>query len=178
MDEYDQPVPPGVTGEIVVSADEPWSTFSGYWNQPEMSLEVMRNFRFHTGDAGYFDEDGYLWFSDRIKDMIRRRGENVAAQTVEDVVNAIDEVAESAAYPVPSEFGDDEIAISVVLRAGREISAAAIVAHCRARLPRFAVPRYVRIAESLPKTETGKIQKYKLKKLGTDGADDFPEERR
>lgn len=178
VDEYDQPVPPGVTGEIVVSADEPWSTFSGYWNQPEMSLEVMRNFRFHTGDAGYFDEDGYLWFSDRIKDMIRRRGENVAAQTVEDVVNAIDEVAESAAYPVPSEFGDDEIAISVVLRAGREISAAAIVAHCREQLPRFAVPRYVRIAESLPKTETGKIQKYKLKKLGTNGADDFPEERR
>ncbi|SFB13189.1 crotonobetaine/carnitine-CoA ligase [Amycolatopsis marina] len=178
VDEYDRPVPAGVTGEIVVSCDEPWSTFSGYWNQPEMSLEVMRNFGLHTGDGGYFDENGYLWFADRIKDMIRRRGENVAAQTVEDVVNGVDEVLESAAYPVPSRFGEDEIAISVVLRPGYEVSATEIIARCRENLPRFAVPRFVRIIQELPKTETGKIQKFKLKKLGTDGAEEFPEERR
>ncbi|ASR35565.1 hypothetical protein BAY61_11785 [Prauserella marina] len=178
VDEHDRPVPAGVTGEIVVSCDEPWSTFSGYWNQPEMSLNVMRNFGLHTGDAGYFDDDGYLWFADRVKDMIRRRGENVSAQTVENVVNAIDEVAEAAAYPLPSRYGEDEIAVAVALRQGYELPAADIVANCKENLPRFAVPRYIRVMAELPKTETGKIQKFKLKDLGTDGAEDFPEVRR
>lgn len=178
VDENDRPVPAGVTGEIVVSCDEPWSTFSGYWNQPAASLEVMRNFGLHTGDAGRLDEDGYLWFADRIKDMIRRRGENVAALTVESAVNAIGQVAESAAYPVPSRFGDEEIAVALTLKPGGELAASDVVAHCRENLPRFAVPRYVRFLDELPKTETGKIQKYKLKQLGIDDAADFPEERR
>ncbi|QVQ54152.1 AMP-binding protein [Spiractinospora alimapuensis] len=178
VDEYDREVPAGEVGEIVVSSDEPWSTFSGYLNQPATTLETTRNFGLHTGDAGYLDEDGYLWFSDRIKDMIRRRGENVAAQTVENVVNAMDTVAEAAAYPVPSPFGEEEIAIAVTFKSGQKSTATEIVAFCREHLPRFAVPRYVRFLEELPKTETGKIQKFKLKKLGTDGTDEIPEERR
>lgn len=174
IDEHDRALPPGQIGEIVVSCDEPWSTFSGYWNQPERSLEALRNFGVHTGDAGYLDEDGHLWFVDRIKDMIRRRGENVAAATVEDAVQAIDAVAECAAYPLPSEFGEEEIAVAITCKPGRELTVEEVVSICRTDLPRFAVPRYVRFLDALPKTETGKIQKYRLKELGADGAYDVP----
>lgn len=178
VDEHDNEVPTGQAGEIVVSCDEPWSTFSGYWNQPATTLDVMRNFGLHTGDAGYLDEDGYLWYVDRIKDMIRRRGENVAAQTVEDVVNMIDGVAESAAYPVPSAFGEEEIAIAIVRRAGHDLASDEVIDTCREKLPRFAVPRFVRFVDELPRTETGKIQKFKLKQAGVDDAHDHPEPRR
>lgn len=177
VDEHDRELPAGETGEIVVDCDEPWSTFSGYWNQPATSLEVLRNFGLHTGDAGYLDADGFLHYVDRIKDMIRRRGENVAAQTVEDVVNMIDGVAESAAYPVPSEFGEEEIAVAVVARAGHAPTSQQIVTVCREKLPRFAVPRYVRLVDDLPRTETGKIQKFRLKQAGTADAHDHPEVR-
>lgn len=138
---------------------------------------MLRNFGLHTGDAAYLDDDGYLWFVDRIKDMIRRRGENVAAQTVEEVVHAIDAVAESAAYPLPSSFGDEEIAVAAVLKPGYGLTPEQLVAHCREQLPRFAVPRYVRLLDELPKTATGKVEKYKLKRLGTDGTHDIPEQR-
>ncbi|MBP2364787.1 AMP-binding protein [Pseudonocardia parietis] len=175
VDEEDRPLPAGETGEIVVSSDEPWSTFSGYWNQPETSLEVMRNFGLHTGDAGYLDEDGYLWYVDRIKDMIRRRGENVAAQTVEEAVHRAPGVVEVAAYPVPSEHGEEEIAVAVVVKPDSGLTPERIVDTCRAELPRFAVPRYVRLVDALPMTETGKIQKFRLKQEGVGDAHDFPE---
>lgn len=178
VDEHDRDVPRGEVGEIVVSCDEPWSTFSGYWNQPERSLEALRNFGVHTGDAATMDADGVVWFVDRIKDMIRRRGENVAAATVEGAVQGIEAVAECAAYPLPSEFGEEEIAIAITPKPGRELTAEEVVASCREALPRFALPRYVRFLDELPKTETGKIQKFKLKELGIDGAHDVPEVRR
>ncbi len=178
VDEHGQRVPTGETGEIVISSDEPWSTFLGYWNQPETTLETVRNFGQHTGDAGRIDEDGMLWFVDRIKDMIRRRGENVAALTVETAINQLDAVEECAAYPVPSEFGDEEIAIAIVLAPGREASAEDVITHAREHLPRFAVPRFVRILDALPKTETGKIQKFQLKREGINGAVEIEEVRR
>jgi crotonobetaine/carnitine-CoA ligase len=178
VDENDVEVPVGETGEIVVFSDEPWSLFSGYWNQPEVSFQTMRNGGMHTGDAGYFDDDGYLWFVNRVKDMIRRRGENVAAATVEEAIIEIEPVAEAAAYPLPSEYGEDEIAVAITLKPGTELTAADVVEHCARSLPRFAVPRYIRFMDQMPMTETGKLQKFKLKELGTDGADDMGERRR
>lgn len=171
VDEHDRALPPRQTGEIVVSCDEPWSVFSGYWNQPEASLETLRNFGLHTGDAGYMDEDGYLYFVDRIKDVIRRRGENISSQTVEVAINAIDGVVESAAYAVPSEYGEDEIAVAIVGKPGATLTADSVAAVCREKLPRFAIPRYLRFVDALPKTETGKIQKFKLKHEGVGDAE-------
>lgn len=168
LDAHDQVVPLGEVGEICVSCDDPWSMSSGYWNQPAMTLDVVRNFWFHTGDAGRMDDEGFVYYVDRFKDMIRRRGENISPRTVEDVVNALEGVTECAAYPVPSEYGEDEIAIAVV--AHREPTIAEIAAACAEALPRFAVPRYVRFLDALPKTATAKIQKFKLKQEGVTDA--------
>ena len=160
----DDLVGPREVGEIVVASAEPWSTFLGYWNQPEATLEAVRNFGFHTGDAGYLDAQGVLWFVERVKDMIRRRGENIAARTIEDAVNAIQGVIESGAYGIPSEHGEEEVAVAVVLAEGSTTTTEAIVAACRSTLPAFAVPTRVRIVDALPKTETGKVQKFKLRR--------------
>jgi crotonobetaine/carnitine-CoA ligase len=175
VDAHDRAVEPGEVGEICVSCEEPWSMSSGYWKHPAMTLEVTRNFWFHTGDAGRIDENGYVYYVDRFKDMIRRRGENISPRTVEDVVNTIDGVVECGAYPVPSEFGEDEIAVAVVADAGRAPSPADIAAACADALPRFAIPRYVRFVDALPKTETAKVQKFKLKQQGLTNAVELPQ---
>ncbi|CAJ1583482.1 class I adenylate-forming enzyme family protein [[Mycobacterium] wendilense] len=175
VDEYDREVPPGEVGELCIRCDEPWSMSNGYWNQPEESLKVMRNFWFHTGDAARIDEDGYVYYVDRVKEMIRRRGENISPRTVEDVLNTIDGVVECGAYPVPSEFGEDEIAVAVVTDPGRAPSLADIAAVCAEGLPRFAFPRYIRFVDQLPKTETAKVQKFKLKQQGLADAVELPQ---
>lgn len=170
IDERDREVPVGQVGEIAVVSDEPWTMFSGYWNQPEATLRANRNYWFHTGDAGYIDQDGYVWFVDRVKDMIRRRGENVSAQTVENEVNALEGVVESGAYGIPSEYGEDEIAVAVVAAEGAALDADQVFEHCKKHLPKFAVPRYVRFVDALPKTATAKVRKVELRQQGTQGA--------
>lgn len=175
LDEHDRALPPGEVGEICISCDEPWSMSSGYWNQPDETLKVLRNFWFHTGDAGRTDEHGFVYYVDRFKDMIRRRGENISSRTVEDAVNAIDGVVECGAYPVPSEFGEEEIAVAVVAEHGRAPTLDDIAAACAEALPRFAIPRYVRFVDALPKTETAKVQKFKLKQQGLANAAELPQ---
>ena len=174
VDEYDRELPPGEVGELCISCAEPWAMASGYWNQPEETLKVMRNFWFHTGDAGRIDGAGYVYYVDRLKEMIRRRGENISPRTVEDPINTIDGVVECGAYPVPSEFGEDEIAVAVVTEPGRAPSLDRIAAVCAEALPRFAIPRYIRFVDELPKTETAKVQKFKLKQQGLANAVELP----
>ncbi|MGE2689763.1 AMP-binding protein [Mycolicibacterium pulveris] len=174
VDEYDRELPPGEVGEICIRCAEPWAMTTGYWNQPAESLNVLRNFWFHTGDAGRLDEDGHFFYVDRLKEMIRRRGENISPRIVEDAINTIDGVVECGAYPVPSEFGEDEIAVAVVAEPGREPTLEHIRAVCVEALPRFAIPRYIRFVDELPKTETAKVQKYKLKQQGLDNAVELP----
>ncbi|UXA16562.1 AMP-binding protein [Mycobacterium sp. SMC-4] len=173
VDEHDRELPAGEVGEICISCDEPWAMSTGYWNQPEETLKVLRNFWFHTGDAGRVDAEGYVYYVDRFKDMIRRRGENISPRIIEDVINTVNGVVESGAYPVPSEFGEDEIAVAVVTN--RALTADDIAAACADALPRFAVPRYVRFVEALPKTETAKVQKFKLKQQGLTNAVELPQ---
>ncbi|CAJ1505004.1 AMP-binding protein [[Mycobacterium] burgundiense] len=175
VDEYDRELPPGEVGELCISCEEPWAMSSGYWNQPEETLKVIRNFWFHTGDAGRVDENGYVYYVDRLKEMIRRRGENISPRTVEDAVNTITGVVECGAYPVPSEFGEDEIAVAVVSEPGRPPSLDEIATVCAESLPRFAIPRYVRFVDELPKTETAKVQKYKLRQQGLADAAELPQ---
>jgi crotonobetaine/carnitine-CoA ligase len=166
VDENDFPVPPGTGGEIVARGRIPWVTSLGYWNMPEKTVELMRNHFYHTGDRGYLDKEGYMYFVDRMKDYIRRRGENISSFEIERVVNAHPKVAESAAVSVKSELSEDEVKIVVVLRKGEKLPPEQLLAFCEERMPYFAVPRYVELAESLPKTPNEKIQKSKLREAG------------
>lgn len=165
-DERDRPVPPGTLGEIVARPTGPHTMFQGYWDMPDETLHAFRNLWFHTGDQGRFDEDGFLTFTDRIKDSIRRRGENISSFEVEHSVQQYAPVLECAAYAVPSELTEDEVMIAVVPREGMTVDPDGLFAHCIEVIPRFAVPRYVRVMDALPKTPSQRIQKYKLRAEG------------
>jgi crotonobetaine/carnitine-CoA ligase len=166
--ETDEPLPPQTVGEIVVRPREPWCFMVGYNAMPDRTVEAWRNFWFHTGDAGMYDEEGYFYFVDRIKDCIRRRGENISSYEVEQVLNNHKAVAESAAVAVKSDIpgGEDEVKACVVLKPGKHVEPEALLDYCQERMPYFAVPRYVEFVVLLPKTPTEKIQKHKLRDAG------------
>lgn len=171
----DMPLPPGQTGEILVRPKAPFGFMAGYLDAPAKTVEAWRNLWFHTGDAGVMREDGLITFVDRIKDCIRRRGENISAAEVEEVVSGLPGVAEVAAYAVPSDIpgGEDEVMLSIVPRLGTPLDGAEIASRAAERLPRFAKPRYVRLVQELPKTATGKVQRAVLRQQGTSGAVDL-----
>jgi crotonobetaine/carnitine-CoA ligase len=166
--ETDEVLPPRAIGEMVVRPKQPWCFMAGYNAMPDKTVEAWRNFWFHTGDAGYRDEEGYVYFVDRLKDCIRRRGENISSYEVEQVLNAHEAVAESAAVAVPSDIagGEDEVKACIVLRAGMQVTPEALLDYCQERMPYFAVPRYIEFVPELPKTPTEKIQKHKLREAG------------
>ena len=164
-DPHDRPLGPGEPGEIVVRPKLNSAMMAGYHGLPEATVEAFRNLWLHTGDLGYRDADGYLYFVDRGKDAIRRRGENISSVEVEEAVLRHPGVAEVAAYPVPSELGEDEVMIAVV-RADEALTAAEVARHCAAGLPRFAVPAYIRFVPALPHTPTAKVEKYRLRAEG------------
>lgn len=166
--ETDEVLPPRTVGEMVVRPKEPWCFMAGYHAMPDKTVEAWRNFWFHTGDAGMYDEEGYFYFVDRIRDAIRRRGENISSFEVEQVINAHEAVVESAVVAVKSEIagGEDEVKACIVLKSGAHVDMAALLDYCQERMPYFAVPRYIDIVDELPKTPTGKIQKHKLREAG------------
>ncbi|GGD06566.1 AMP-binding protein [Nocardioides daphniae] len=166
VDELDQPVPTGTPGEIVARPKAPGWMFSGYEGDPAATVEAWRNLWFHTGDRGVLDEDGFLTFLDRVKDTVRRRGENVSTWEVERVIAEHDGVAQVAAYGVTSELSEEDVMVAVVPAPGVELDPAALVEHCDGRLTAFAVPRYVRLVEELPLTPSQRVEKYKLKAEG------------
>lgn len=166
IDDGGHEVPQGETGQIVVRTRRPWATFLEYWGMPEKTLEATRNMWFHTGDSGRLDENGYLHFVGRIKDSIRRRGENISAFEVEQVINAHGEILESAVMPYPSEVGEDDVWVVAVVRSGSTLTAEILAEYCRAKLPRYAVPRYIQFERDLPKTPTQRIEKYKIRQNG------------
>ncbi len=167
VDDDDFEVPLGATGEIVVRNKTPWLYSQGYYNMPEATANARRNLWFHTGDRGYLDEDGYLYFADRKKDAIRRRGENISSYEVEQIILKHPAVLEVAAFPVASEHSEDEVMVSVVPREGVPLNEAAVVEHCRDNMAYFMVPRFVEILAELPKTMTEKVEKYKLKEAAS-----------
>jgi crotonobetaine/carnitine-CoA ligase len=166
VDDDDLPLVPGETGEIVFRPQQPFTMMSGYYKMPEATLEAFRNLWFHTGDLGYFDEDGFLYYAGRKKDSIRRRGENISAYEIESVVNQHESVLESAAIAVPSEIGEDDVKIVVVLKPGAELTHQALIGFCEPRMAYFMVPRYVEFRETLPKNPSQRIEKYKLRAAG------------
>ena len=175
VDEMDRQVAVGEVGQVVVRPRVPWVTFLEYWGMPEKSLEAFRNMWFHTGDSGRLDAKGYLHFIGRIKDSIRRRGENISAFEVEQVINAHPAVLESAVLAYPSPVGEDDVWVVVVRVPQTELTAVELLAYCETALPRFAVPRYIQFEEQLPKTPTERIEKYKLSARGL-ASDSFDRE--
>jgi len=166
VDDDDIPVSSGVVGELVFRPQVPDIMMSGYNAMPEAMLEASRNLWFHTGDLMRRDDDGYYYFVDRKKDAIRRRGENISAYEVELVVNSHAAVLESAAIAVPSEVGEDEVMVCVVLRPGADLDPVDLIAHCEERMPYFSVPRFVDFRDELPKTPTHRVEKYRLRTQG------------
>jgi crotonobetaine/carnitine-CoA ligase len=167
VDEFDEEVPVGTVGELLVRSDEPWMITPGYWHQPERTAEAWRNGWFHTGDAFRRDEDGNHYFVDRLKDAIRRRGENISSFEVEASVNQHPAVQECAAVAVPSELGEDEIKVLVVPVADQQIDPAELIDFLEPRMPKFMLPRYVEVLPALPKTDaTFRTRKVELRAAG------------
>jgi carnitine-CoA ligase len=137
--------------------------FRGYYKDPDATAKAMAGGWFHSGDRGRRSPDGYFEFIDRLKDSIRRRGENISSFEVERVVNSHPAVAESAAVGVPSELGEEDVMIVVVPREAAEVGPAELVEFCAERMAAFMVPRYVRTVDTLPKTPTQKVQKFALR---------------
>jgi crotonobetaine/carnitine-CoA ligase len=162
----DEEVASGVVGEIAVRSKEPWTLMAGYWNQPEATVRAWRNLWLHSGDAGRRDAAGNIYFVDRLKDAIRRRGENVSSMEVEDVIRQHPAVQECAVFPVPSEHTEEEVMAAIVAKSGVAIDPVELIRFLEPRMAHFMLPRYVDLLEDLPKTPTGKIQKYELRRRG------------
>jgi crotonobetaine/carnitine-CoA ligase len=160
----------GEPGEIVVRSKRPQILFEGYYRNEQATRAAMERGWFHSGDRGRRDADGYFVFLDRLKDTIRRRGENISSYEVERIVNTHPDVVESAAVGVSSELGEEDVMIVVVVHERRTLDPHALVGFCEERMAAFMVPRYVRIREQLPKTATQRVQKFTLREEGTAGA--------
>jgi len=170
VDEHDTELPPGEAGELLLRADEPFAFASGYFGMPDKTIDAWRNLWFHTGDRVVRDADGAFRFVDRIKDAIRRRGENISSFEVEQVLQSHAAVASVAVYPVRSELAEDEVMAALVLHGGQRVEPAELARFCESRLPYFAIPRYIELMDELPRTENGKVQKYRLRERGVTAA--------
>lgn len=166
VDARDEPVPTGTTGEIVVRPKKPGWMFTGYHGNAEATAASWRNLWFHTGDRGHLDDDGFLTFVDRLKDSIRRRGENISSWEIERVVGQHPDVGQVAAYGVPSELSEEEVMVAVVPQDGCTVDPVELLARCEGVLTSFALPRYVRTVAALPLTPSQRVEKYKLRAEG------------
>ncbi|GAA5060818.1 fatty acyl-CoA synthetase [Nocardia callitridis] len=159
MDDDNRVVATGSVGEIVHRSPQ---VTLGYLNQPEKTEEAFAGGWFHSGDLGYFDEDGYLWVVDRKKDMVKSGGENVATREVEEVLYEIDAVVEAAVYGIADSRWIEAVAATVVVR-DASVSVEDIVAHCRKKLAPYKIPKSIVFAEELPKNPSGKVLKRTLR---------------
>jgi carnitine-CoA ligase len=160
VDEHDREVPRGTIGEIVIKNP---AVMKGYYKDPELTNRVIREGWLHTGDQAWMDEDGYFYFADRKRDVIRRRGENVSSMEVENVINAHPKVMESAVIGVPSDLYDDEVKAYVILKPKETLEPLDLIKWCKERLAYFKIPRFIEFRTEFPKTPTHRVQKYKLK---------------
>jgi crotonobetaine/carnitine-CoA ligase len=166
VDVHDNEVADGEAGELVLRADEPFAFATGYFGMAEKTVEAWRNLWFHTGDRVVRESDGYYRFIDRMKDAIRRRGENISSFEVEEVLVSHPQIENAAVFPVRSELAEEEVMAALVLRPGAQIGYAELLDFCQPRMPYFAVPRYLQFVDALPVTENGKVTKYKLRERG------------
>jgi carnitine-CoA ligase len=166
VDADDNALPRGEPGELLLRASEPYAFAMGYFAMPEKTVEAWRNLWFHTGDRVICDQNGYFVFIDRLKDAIRRRGENISSYEVEQVLLSHPLIEVAAVFPVKSEMAEDEVMTAIVLREGAKLDEVNLMQFCETRMAYFAVPRFVEYLSQLPATENGKIQKFKLRERG------------
>ena len=159
FDDDGVPVPIGDVGEIVIRPNEPSIMSSGYFGMPEATLRANRNLWFHTGDLARRDADGFFYFVGRRTESIRRRGENISAFEIEEVVKLHPDVLDAAAFGVPSELTEDDVMVALVPRPGRVIDPSGVIDFCVPRMARHMLPRYIDIVEDLPRTPTEKVEK-------------------
>jgi crotonobetaine/carnitine-CoA ligase len=159
-------VPIGTVGELVVRPNEPSLMADGYLKMPEATLASRGDLWFHTGDLLRVDDDGFHYFVGRSTDTIRRRGENISAFEVEEVVKLHPDVVDAAAFGVPSELTEEDVMVAVVARPQSEFAPADLIEFCSRRMARHMVPRYVDFVIELPRTPTEKVQKQLLTDRG------------
>lgn len=162
VDDAGHDVPTGEVGELLFRNPV---MMAGYYRDPAHTAGTIRDGWLHTGDLVRRDEDGYFYFVDRKKDIIRVRGENVASAEVERILSEHEAVQDAAAVGVPSELTDEDVAAFVVPRAGRTLEPEQLSAWCQERLASFKVPAYIWVVDSLPKTETMRTEKKKLRQM-------------
>jgi acyl-coenzyme A synthetase/AMP-(fatty) acid ligase len=147
----------------VLSLGAVFSIFAGYYNDPVLTRDTMRNDWFHSGDCGYVDEENYFFFLDRARDCIRFDGKIVPSPEIENVLNGHPAVAESAVVGVPRGPGQEDIRAFVVLKEGCTICAEEILEWCAGRMANYMLPRYVTVLDEMPKTMTQRIMKDRLR---------------
>ncbi len=167
VDEFDVEVAVDQVGEMIVRSEVPWALNAGYYNMADKTAEAWRNGWFHTGDAFKRDDQGNYFFVDRMKDAIRRRGENISSFEVENAVLEHPDVVDCSAIGVPAQYGEDEVMVIVVAKDRSTFDPSALVAWLDARMPRFMVPRYVDVVDDLPRNETSlRVKKMELRSAG------------
>ena len=166
LDENAQVCTTGTVGEICTRPRAPWEIMLNYWRQPEYTAKVFRNLWYHTGDAGYQDDEGRLFFVDRLTDSMRRRGENISSMEVEDEVNQHPDVLECAVFPVLAEHSEQEVMVVITPQPDVTIEPEKLIRFLDQRMAYFMIPRYIEFTAAIPKTPTGKMEKYKLRAKG------------
>lgn len=160
VDENDNEVPPGGVGELCAKGE---AVMQGYWKLPEETEKSMRGGWQHTGDLVRIDQEGFIYYVDRLKDMIKSGGENVYSKEVEDVIYALPQIAEVAVIGVPDEKWGEGVKALVILKAGQKITEKDIIVHCKERLSGFKCPKSVEFYDQFPKTGLGKTAKNILR---------------
>jgi crotonobetaine/carnitine-CoA ligase len=166
VDDDDVDVAAGEVGEIVCRPNGPNLMFAGYWNRPADTLAVMGNLWFHTGDLGRIDEDGFLYFVDRKKDALRRRGENISSFEMEKTLHAHPEIRDVAVHAVASDIGEDDVKVTAVLQDDATVTEEMLCRWVAERVPYFAIPRYIEFRADLPRNPVGRVLKYELRDDG------------
>lgn len=154
-------LPSGEQGEVVIRGP---ALMEGYWHAPEATADVLRNGWFHTGDLGYRSPAGYVYLTDRLKDVIVSGGENISSREVEDALAGHPGVLEAAVIGIPDRQWGESVHAVVVLRASTEVGAEELLEHCRGRLARYKTPKSLEIVDDLPKNAAGKILKRELRR--------------
>ena len=164
VDDDDQPLGPGQVGELVFQHER--GQLTRYHGNPEATAHAYRGGWFHSGDLAEQDDEGFFYYRGRKKESMRRRGENISAWEIETVLDQHPDVQESAAYAVPSELGEDEVMVAVVLQPGADVRPEDLLRHCEGRMAHYAIPRFVDVVDELPKTGTQRVQYAALKERG------------